>query len=450
MDWIKRTKNMEEYTRILLGNTAASFLIRGVSLVLSLLATPAFVEYFRDQRVLGVWYTMLSVLFWVLNFDLGIGNGIRNQLVQDFSSGDIRSARKTISSGFFSGGLLVLTLGTAGMLLIRTVDLNWLFNVDTGVISYEVLVKSALLVFCGIMARFFLTYISAVFYALQLSSLNSFLGLCASALQLLFVTSYSPEDPETGLWMLSGTYAVVSNLPLCVAGVVVFAARLRDCRPSVRYVDPQTIRRIMGTGTVFFICQIASMLLLNTNELFISRLFGPEDTAEYTFYYKITSLISIAAALVLTPMWSVVTKAMAERRYDWLRKLYGKLKIAGALGMAAQFAFVLVQQTAMDFWLGKGSVQVEYPVAMAFACFGSVFLYTSILSTLVCGMSRMGIQMVCYCAGVFGKIACIVLLAPAVQHWSVVVWSNVFALLPYCVIQQIDLDRFFGKNMDFG
>ena len=198
-------------------------------------------------------------------------------------------------------------------------------------------------------------------------------------------------------------------------------------------------------GSVFFICQIAYMLLMNTNEFFISRIFGPEYTTEYTFYYRLMSLISMVAMLALTPMWSVITKAMEEQRYDWVRKLYQKLKLAGAAAMVVQFAFIPLQQLVMDFWLGKGSVQVEYQTAIAFACFGSVFLYTSILCTIVCGMSRMKIQMVCYSLGVFGKLALILILAPLVNRWSVVVWSNVLVLLPYCLAQKQDLDRFWEK-----
>lgn len=442
---IPQLRGMNENSTIVLKNAIISFIIKGGSLGLSLVTTPAYIRYFDNNLILGVWYTLLSVLAWVLNFDLGIGNGIRNNLVKDFSKGDTISARKTLSSGLFSSALLMTVLTVMGTLLIKNLNLNWLFNVDENVISYNVLLQSTLLVYVGIMIRFFLSCISSVFYALQMSSVNSFLSLCVSILQFLFVTTIRPKDAEHGLLILSAAYVVISNLPVCIAGIIIFTTKLKKCRPSVRYIDKQHVNRVMNIGLVFFVCQITYMLLMNTNEFFISRLFGPEYTTEYTFYYKLTSLISMIASLILTPMWSVITKAMAEQQFDWVRKLYKKLKITGILVIAAQFMFVFVQQFVMDFWLGEDSVNVVLHTAIAFACFGSVFIYTSILSIMVCGMARMKLQMICYSAGVLGKFAFIILMAPIVPHWSVVVWSNVLVLLPYCIVQQIDLDRYFRK-----
>lgn len=446
MDWVEvRVHKMNTNSRIIFQNTVVAFAVKGISLSLSLATTPAFIRYFGNNTILGVWYTLLSVLTWVLNFDLGIGNGIRNSLVRDFANNDLLSARKTLSSGLCMNAFLTIVLTVLGTVFINFLDLNWIFNVDNTAISYNVLLKSALTVFWGIMLRFYLSCISSVFYALQISALNNFLGLCVSILQFLFVLLYKPENSEQGLLVLSGAYAIVSNLPIFAAGVIVFATKLRACRPSLRYIDKQYVHRVMGLGTVFFVCQITYMLLMNTNEFYISRFFGPSYTTEYTFYYKITSLTWMVLSMVLAPMWSAITKAMAENQYDWVARLYKKLKCIGYLTIILQFAFVPVEQLLMDIWLGKGTLQVDYFTAIAFACFGSVFIYTALLSTMVCGMARMKIQMISYCIGVLGKFVFIFTLAPIVGHWSVVVWSNVLALLPYCIIQQIDLDRYFKQ-----
>lgn len=429
-------------SKILWKNVLGSATVKGCSLCVSLAATPALIRYFGNHTVLGVWYTLLSLAACLLNFDFGIGNGIRNQLAKDLALQDLASARKTISSGMISGVLPVMVLAAAGPAAGK-IDLNWLFRVEEHVISHAVLVESALLVFSGILVRCFLSWICSVLYALQMASVNSFLGLCVSVLQFLFVILVKPENPEQGLRMLAGAYAVILNIPVCLAGGVVFRTQLRECRPSVRHLEKQALSSILGTGRVFFLCQITYMLLMNTNQVLISRFFGPEYAAEYTLYEKFTGFLAMAAALVLTPIWSMITRALAEGQQDWVRRLYKRLKIAGVLTMAVQFAFLPVQQFVMNLWLGKDVFSVSFPIAFAFACFGSVFLYTTILSTMVCGMSRMKIQALCFSAGVVGKIAVILMLAPVVQHWSVVVWSNVFVLLPYCIIQQADLDRFF-------
>lgn len=450
MNLMARYKKMDENSKSVLCNTVCALLIKGGALLISLLTTPAFIRYFADQAVLGVWYTLLSMLMWFLNFDLGIGNGLRNQLVQDFAKQDHEAAGKTLSSGLFANGIVTIVLTIVGVSLIQCLDWNRVFNIAQTAASGRTLKLSAMIVFLGIMLRFFLSAVSAVLYALQLSSVNNLLALCVSVLQLIFVWMVKPQNSEQGLLLLAAAYAVLSNLPVCVAGVALFSTKLKHCRPTIKSIEKSGIRSVMGIGTAFFVCQIAYMLLVNTNEFLISLFFGPQDTTQYTFYYKLTSLIAMIASLALTPIWSAVTKAMAERNYHWVSDLYQKLKLGGMLAGAVQFAFVPMQQFVMDLWLGADSIAIDYGAAAAFACFGSVFTYCSVLSTMVCGMGRMRLQMICYSVGAVLKLLLVYVLVAAGKNWTAVVWSNAIVLLPYCILQQLDLNRYLkilGKHL---
>ena len=187
MKIIDKLRNLDENNRIILKNTGGAFAVKGASLVISFLTTPAFIRYFNNDVLLGVWYTLLSVLIWFLNFDLGIGHGIRNNLVRAFGNRDRGEAKRIISSGVVSITAVSLLLTLAGIVALFTIDLNWLFNVSPDVISGRALLMSAVCVFLSIMLRFCLTTVSSVFYALQKSAVNNFLSLCVSVLQLLFV-----------------------------------------------------------------------------------------------------------------------------------------------------------------------------------------------------------------------------------------------------------------------
>ena len=57
----------------------------------------------------------------------------------------------------------------------------------------------------------------------------------------------------------------------------------------------------------------------------------------------------------------------------------------------------------------------------------------------------MKIQTICYGIGVAVKLLLVFVLSKYVNNWSLVVWSNVVILLPYCIIQQIDLDIYLKK-----
>jgi O-antigen/teichoic acid export membrane protein len=190
----------------------------------------------------------------------------------------------------------------------------------------------------------------------------------------------------------------------------------------------------MGVGSIFFICQITYMFIMNTNEFIISNVFGPQYTTDYTFYFKISGLVSTVITLALTPMWSIVTKALAEKNYSWLNKLYKLLKLAGLGATLLEFLLIPFLQPIMDIWLGDASININYITALAFACLGSVFIYTGLLSTIVCGMARMRLQTISYTIGMIVKFVIVYLLVKFGGGWDVVVWSTAIVLFIYCII----------------
>lgn len=441
-------RNINGNTKTIAKNAFYSFVIRGFALAISFFSTPAFIRYFQNNEVLGVWYTLLSILTWFLAFDLGVGNGIRNHLVIAIAEKKNENIKQILASGFASVIGITLILTIVGWWLICTINLNSLFNIPDNLISSEVLRKCTILVFIAIMMRFMLTTVSSIFYALQRSAVNSFLSLCVSILQFLFIIAFHYENVETALVNISWAYLLICNLPVIVAGIWVFFTDFKDCRPTIKSVTKEAAKKIMGIGLIFFFCQIFYLIIANTNEFFVSHYWSPTATADYSFYYRIIMLVSMGVSLALTPTWSMITKAYAEKNYHWLKKLYRSFQLVGYFIILAEFALVPFLQPIMDIWLGKGQLTVELSVSIAFACFGATFLYSSMLSTIVCGLAKMKLQFWCYGIGSLLKIAFIIIIARISSDWAWVVWSNVFILLPYCVLQQLQLNRLFAKLKD--
>jgi len=440
------TEANDSNKNIIIINTIAAFLIKGGALIVSFFTTPAFIRFFNNNSVLGIWYTMLSILIWFLNFDLGIGNGIRNNLVKDFACNDRVKVKKTISSGFFSAGIISVVLTGVGIFFITKINLFDVFNLHSVDIPYIILFWSTLYVFFAVMLRFFLSTITSIFYAMQKSSINNFIALCISIFQLIFVQVFHYETPAKSLLALSIAYLIISNVPLIIAGVILFTRSLKDCKPNIKYVDKKNIKKIINIGVMFFYCQILYMLIMNTNEFLITNQFGPQFTTDYSFYYKLMSLISTLIALALDPIWSIVTKAMAENDYIWLRKLYRYLKYIGFCAIVLQFVLIPFLQPILNIWLGKDSITVNYFTALAFSCFESAFVYSSILSTIVCGLERMKLQAISYSFGVIVKFLLVYLFSKVINDWSLVVWSNAIILVPYCIFQHIDINMYLNKK----
>lgn len=438
---LKRLRNLEENSRIVINNVIGAFAVKGLSIIVSFITVPIFIRYFNNDIVLGIWYTLLSMLMWFLNFDLGIGNGIRNNLVTALAKKDVIEAKKVISSGFVAIGVITCILSFVGILFISTLNLNNLFNVNPEIISPKILVLSTVYVFVAVMLRFFLTTISSLFYALQKSAINNLLALIVSILQLVFILVSKYESPEEALLGVSLAYIFLSNLPVVIAGVLVFCRSLKECRPSLAYVDKSHIKAIMNVGSLFFLCQILYMIIANTNEFFITNLYGANYTMEYTFYYKIATIGIMVISLALTPVWSAVTKAQAEKNWQWLIKLYKYIKLGGIGILIIQLLTVPIIPYCMDIWLGKDVIEVSSMTSLSFALYGAIFTYAGMLSTIANGLAQMKTQTISYSIAIFLKILLLFFFAP-VTSWDFIMWVNIVILLPYIIIQQRSLNRF--------
>lgn len=447
MEILQKFRQLSDKDRILFQNVLGAFVVKGLSLVVSLFTLPAYMRFFQDQNVLGVWYTVLSVLTWVLNFDLGVGNGLRNKLALALAVNDQERARQVISSAYFMIGGLMLVLTAAGLGLIPLADWNRFFNVEADLISGETLAQVVRYAFIGIALQFFLRLISSILYALQKSAVNNAISLVTSVLLLVFVLLAPAGAPADSLKLFSLGYVFCANLPLAAATVMVFWGPLKKCRPGRRWVNAFCAKGVLSLGGMFFFCQIFYMVITNTNEFFITQYTDPANVVEYQIYNKLFTLVGTLFMLGLTPVWSAVSRAVAEEDYLWLRRVNRQLLWLTAAAAAAEFAILPFLQILVDLWLGPEAISIRYDYALIFALFGTAMIAQTTVSAIASGTGRIKLQMLCYGLGVVVKVVVIDLGCRLTGEWIVVVLANALVLLPYCILQQLDLTRYIRRKL---
>ena len=447
MKLTRKIKELSSKDRIIYANILGAFAVKGAALIISLYTMPAYMRYFSDQQVLGVWFTLLSILSWVLNFDLGIGNGLRNKLTAALTMNDRKSAKEYIASAYWMIGLIVAVITVIGSFALDLVNWNRLFNLDAFVVSPRSLTVAVLCVFIGIMLRFFLRLVSSILYAMQRSAVNNAIALITSVLQLVFVLLASSTTPEENLKRLSAAYIVCANLPLVIATIVIFAGPLKDCRPAFGSVNKAKAKAVLSLGGLFFVCQILYMGIANTNEFFITRYSGPADVVAYQIYNKLFTLGGTLFMLALTPVWSAVSRAITEEDYRWLKKLSATLIKLSCLAMLAEFLIIPFLPLLLQIWLGEEAITVNYAYAACFAVFGSAMVFQSAISTIVNGMGRMKTQAICYGIGMIVKIIMIHFGVPYFGTWIIVVAANAVILISYCIIQYLEVQKIIGKKL---
>lgn len=430
----------------IISNIIGSFLVRGGALVLALFTLPAYMNYFGDQRVLGLWYTALSVLSWILTFDLGIGNGLRNHLVGALVVGDTVKAKQYISSSYIMTGLVVIATYTVSYFLFPYIRWNTVFNISDTIISQKTLLEVVHIIFMGIMLQFLLRLVTSVLFAFQKSAIPSFLILISTAIQLISVLSIKSHDAETNLKTMAIVYVLAVNVPLIVASILVFSTKMKKVRPSFRFFDKGIAASVMRLGGTFFWIQIMYMIITTTNEFLITWFVGPEKVVEYQIYNRLFFLVGSIFSMALTPIWSAVTKEFSRKNYTWINKLYKILIYLAGLAVLCEMLFIPLLQFIVNIWLGDNAIKVNYFYALAFAISGSIFIWNAVLSSIANGIGELKPQLILFTFAAFAKIPVAFLIYQFYNGWITVIVANIVVMIPYSIIQPIWLKKVLNKN----
>lgn len=442
--------------KILTTNILSTFIIKGIALIISLLSTPAYVRYFSndspDGIVVGVWFTLISVFSWILNFDFGIGNGLRNKLVKAFVENDYDKQKTLISSGYIMLGFISLIILIIGCILIPFFDWNNLLNISSNFLKTKTLIISVIIIFAGIITQFFLKLITSILYALQKTALPSLLTLVSSISLLLYllIAQGKIADNNEAMILLSIAQIITVNLPLLVATIVIFLTSLKNVKPSYKYYQKESAREVTSLGIEFFVIQICLLVINSTNELLITRLFGPNYVTEYTYYNKWFHMITVFFTLLVQPMWSSVSKSYEQKNYQRINKIY---KIFNAIAIAFVFGSIclsLLLQPIMNIWLKEHTIKVEFITCLYFVMATAMTLFSTAATCIANGTNRLKCQIICCIVGAIIKLPLTILLSKLLGHWNSIILVQALIILPLAIAQPIAAIKFLNKKINKG
>ena len=440
---LNKIRKLSENTKIVIKNTAGAFVVKGFSLVLSLFTMPAYFRFFGDNNTLGMWFSLLSVMNWILNFDLGIGNGLRNKLSASISKGEAEETKRLISSSYIAISLIcgVIIIAFAGCFWF--VDWNVVFSIDRSQIGPQVLETAVLIVFAGIILQMVIKLVTSVLYAMQKSSVNNFLHLSTTIITVVSLMLLPSGTNEENIIRMAIIHSVAMLLPQMIASVFVYnGEQLKGCWPSIKHFSAKHAKDVLSLGIAFLFVQTMYLVVVGTNEYLITQFSGNAAVVDYQIYYKPFGLGSTLVSLALTPIWSVVTKAFAERNLQWIKRLYNTMMKFAVLGILAQFAIIVVLQFVVDFWLSENTIAVNYWYAMSFAVLGSLMILNSVFSSIANGLGKLKVQAACFTIGAAIKVPLAWVLVQLMESWVGVVFAAVISMGVYCVVQPIYINKY--------
>lgn len=376
-----------ERSVILKKNIFATFLIKGLGLLISILYVPVTLNYLNPTRY-GIWMTLTSIVAWMAVFDVGLGNGMRNRLAESLAIGDNVKAKKYVSTAYAMLSLIVLAI--LCLFYIANYWINWSVVLNTDESYTEELKKLVIIVVTLFGLKFVLNTISIIATADQKPAFGSLFEVIGSAMGLLTIWILTLTH-KTSLITFGWATMMAPVIVYFLASLLFFKYKYNYLKPSLKSIDFSYAKDLTGLGIQFFIIQIAGLVIFQTGNILIAQFFSPAEVTPYNIVFKYFGILTMVWGIVMMPLWSAFTQAKALNDFVWLKKTMNKLNKFMILIVIVLFFMGFLANPIITIWT-SGKVLVSNQMVWIFALYTLISIWNTIYAVFLNGISVIKIQ----------------------------------------------------------
>lgn len=371
----------------------ASVLVKGGNIALSFILVRITLGLLHEEKY-GIWTAISSLVTFASFFDIGLGNGLRNRLAEAVAQEDRETGRVYISTAYvlFAGIQLILLVVACGVIYL--VDWKYVLNVRLSNPYVSLLVLVTLTGFC---LKLLLDTVSYVLLALQKTALSNTIYLFVNLGLVLGVWGLGLGH-YNNLLSVSIISAIVPVVVLIGFSLYYYNGPLREYAPSLRQIDFSVRPKLMSLGLKFFIIQIAGVVIFYTDNVLISKLFGPKSVTEYSVVFRYYNAINSFFFVIISPFWSAFTEAYAKNELAWVKASYKRLKLSWLVIVVVIGVMLLASTKVYQIWLGPG-FKTSWSLNVLMACFVLVSCWNNITVTVINGFGKVKMQLFTALAG---------------------------------------------------
>jgi len=431
-------------------NVAASFAIKGITILISLILVPLTINYVNPERN-GIWLTIYAMILWLNLFDIGLGNGMKNKLAEAKAKGENELAKKYVSSTYAIVGGICLIVFIAFCFI--NPQLNWMKILGSGAgiepYRHEIsgLVWITMIAFC---ITFFLNLLKSVLIADQRPAIGSFLDMLGQLLTLIgiFILLKTTSPSLVYLGLISGFAPVIVYI---IATIWLFHTRYKDWKPSFRQIDFKLAESTLNLGIKFFISTIAVIMVNQTLPFLILRITSSSEVTVFNVVFRLFSLAFNLIVIIIIPYWSSFTDAYTKKDFQWMKQSIAYLQQLFWGFLIIQVALLILSPVIYHIWVNRwiteSSNMLTIPFFMSLAvciyvcatCWMSIFMYP------LNGIGKIKLQ-------VYGSLFEMILLIPIAlflgHYWgaSGIVLTPVIIYIPRMIWVPIQIHKLINQK----
>lgn len=429
-------------------NILLSFGNRGLSIIISLLLVPLTILYVNPTQY-GIWLTISSIIQWVAFFDFGFAHGFRNKFAEAKAHQDLVLAKKYVSTTYAS---LLLIFG-AVFILFSVVNsfLDWSQILHVSPEYRSELTKIVFVLVLFLCIQLVANIFSIMMLADQKPAFSSFILTLGQFLTLVVIFILT-QSSEGNLFTLSLVSSVIPALVIVIVSIFMFSTQYRNVAPSIKSIDFELVKNILGLGSKFFIIQLCMLITLQTSSIILSRIQGPLAVTEFNISYKYFNVLYMIFVIVFTPFWSAFTDAYTKRDYPWMQNAYKKLFKVALLSVPFSIFMVIIFPYIYKLWINDDKLHFSYFLLSLMAIYSILLTFGNLFMLLINGTGKILLQTYIY---IFFSMFSIPLTIFFVERWgtpgAVVVpilvyfFQNIFGYIQLQKILNNQLDGIWSK-----
>lgn len=421
-------------------NIIGSFLIKGISIIVSLLLVPLTLGYVSSE-IYGIWLTISSIMVWLGFFDIGFTLGLKNKLAEAIAQDDWQRGKALVSTTYFMMVLIFIPLCLILEIIIP--HINWASFLNVKEIYNDAIIKALYVLAACFCLQMIVNVLTAVIAAHQKVALSSSFPVIGNILSLLVIFILTKTCPPS-LMALAFALSLMPVIVVFFASILLYHKNFKKVAPSIKTIERKYIKDIFNLGISFFIIQLQAIILFQCTNILISNISGPEDVTAYNISYKYIGIAMMAYTIILSPLWPAFTDAYTKRDFGWMNSVYRKMTKVYLLSVVIMIIMVAVSPIAYKLWIGD-KANIPFLMTALVAVYMMINNWDSLQVNLINGIGTIKLQLYVTLIGLVLHIPLSLFLGRYIGAYGVIS-SMIFINIIYSVFFTIQINKILKQK----
>ena len=370
---------LNDYNR----NNILNFAFKIVGMFLGIVSVRLNLKYLGNS-LYGMWVTISAIISWMSSADLGIGNGLRNELAQAFGKGDTDRQGKLVACGLTELSKVSCFVFLFFLIISQLMIKGKIIDEQLRIPLYITTIFLCINLVLGIS--------QAIAYGCQKSWLVTLTISMISLLNIINVSILLFTGISQSLIVFSISNGMATVLPNIFLFIILKRKNMfcyRKCKKEYDVIK----KSIINIGLQFFCLQLCAVILYSTDNVIINYLISSEMVTKYSVITSVYDMGSSLFAILLIPFWSAVTFHVAKNEFKWVENTLYKLLIIWGFYLLGVILVSIMFNRVVQLWLGDNAYFYETSLILTFAIYCGITCFSSIFVNMLNGLGKIKLQL---------------------------------------------------------